>query len=157
MSKKQIAFSPDEFSDVSKEFTGVVSDADYGLEPLGIKGRPDIERREQLCVAIDTPDYEKRQYEWYAPTSHKKTKYAHFIEALATTGALRDADTSGETDEERMHNFVKSLIGMEFHWIQIEIEIMGGQRKTNVIIPDNYLGRKEVTPITEITTEEVEL
>lgn len=151
-----IAFSPEEFKDVSKDFTGTIVDADYGLEPLGIKGKPGIERRPQLCVKIDTPDYEKPQYEWYAPSSRKKTKYAYFVEALAETGALRDTDTSGETDEERMKNFVKSLIGMKFHWVQVEVDIIGG-RKTTVIIPDEYLGREEVEPIKEIKIEEVEL
>jgi len=151
-----IAFSPEELVDVAKDFTGVIIDADYGLEPLGIKGRPDIERRPQLCIKIETEEYEKPQYEWYAPSNRKKTKWAYFIESLAETGALRDIDVSGETDEERMKSFAKSLIGMKFHFVQVEVEIIGG-RKTTCILPDEYFGREEAEPIKEIRTEEVEL
>jgi len=154
----EVAFSPDELKDAVKDFVGTIVDADYGIEPLGIKGRADIKRREQLCIQIRTDAYEKDQFEWVAPSNKKKTKWAYFIEALAKTGALRDIEISGDTDEERMKSFANSLIGMKFRWMQIQgLESIAKGREIEMLLPEEYYGREEVSPVTEIAEEEIEL
>ena len=139
-----IAFSPDELTEATKDFVGVVVDADYGETPLGMVGRPDIQRRPQLCIQIETEEYEKPQYEWYPPSNKKRTKWAYFIEALAKTGALREIDASGKTVEERMKNFARSLVGMKFRFVE-HAKLEGIARPIErLILPEEYFGREEV-------------
>jgi len=155
----KVAYRPEDFRDAIKEFRGVIVDADYGLEPLGMTGAPEIEaKREQLCIKIDSPSYDKSQYEWYAPSSVKKTRWAYFIEALAKCGALVDISISGETEEERLKSFAKALIGMEFDWVELTgLEIVVKGKTVDILLPDVYHGRKEIKPVEEVRTEEVEL
>jgi len=153
-----IVFSPDKLSEAKKDFRGVIVEAEYGLEPFGYKGKVDIQRREQLAVKIRTDAYEKDQLEWFPPSDKKLTKWAYLIEALANTGALRDVVIKGESDEERMQSFAKSLVGMEFRFMEkTGLPSITKGRELEIILPVEYHGKKEVSPVTEIREEEVEL
>ena len=145
-----IAFSPNEFKESIKEFKGVIVDADYSEEPFGIKGNPEIERKgPQLCLKIQTDEYEKPQYAWYPPSNKKKTKWFYFIEALEKSGAMADIRIEGNTSEERIKSLMNSLIGMEFFWQEREVEILGGRKTARVILPVVYYGKKEIGKMKE--------
>jgi len=153
-----VAFSPDEFKEAAKQFRGVIVKAEYGENPFGFEGRPDIPRMPQLAIAIETPDYDKLQYEWYRPTNVRKTKWSYFIDALTKTGAMKDIVIKGSSDEERLKSFAESLVGMEFDWTQYtDLEIIVKGRTIELLLPDKYYGKKEVKPIEEIREEKVEL
>ena len=77
MSEKAIAFVSDEMREAVKQFRGIIVKVDYSKEPFGFEGAPGIERKTPvLGVQIDTPDYDKPQYEWFPPSNVKKTKPA---------------------------------------------------------------------------------
>ena len=148
-----IAFKPSDFKPYKKEFRGVIVDAEYSEAPFGIRGAPDIEEKQmqryggpvkKLGIRIRTEQYEKDQYEWFIPSNKINTRWYWFIEALDRCGALRDIKIEGLTDEERMQSFAKSLVGMEFYWVEEEREALGG-RKTDVLLPIAYFGKKEIS------------
>jgi len=138
---EEIGFRIEDMREVKKAFRGVIVGAEYGEEPFGMKGRPDIPRRKQLCIKIYTPDYIKPQYEWYVPSNKKKTKWAYLIEGLQNTGALMDMVIVGDTAEEKVRSFADQLIGMEFDWEEREVEIIA-RKTTDCLIPVVYYGRK---------------
>lgn len=146
----RVAFRTDEFKDVKKEFRGRIVGAEYNEAPFGIKGAPEIEERmkargitKKVGIMISAEEYEKPQYEWFVPTYKTGTRWYHFIKALEETGAMRDIEITGETDEERLESFCKSLVGMEFQWEEHRIVSIGG-RETDVLIPVIYYGKSEV-------------
>lgn len=145
-----IAFKTEEFGEALKDFVGQIVATDYALEPFGMKGAPDISRKEKvLAIQIQTEAYDKPQYEWYPPTRVKKTKWQYLIEALNQVGAMKDISIAGANDEERMKSFAQSLLGMTFRFQEQECESMvklkgGGQKKFNLIIPVEYLGKKPI-------------
>jgi len=145
-----IAFRSEEFKPIKKEFRGVIVGAEYSEEPFGIKGDPEIAKRmaergvgKKLGIKIQSEEYEKYQYEWFFPSSKAGTRWHWFIEALERTGAIREVSIAGNTDEERMQSFCKSLVGMEFHWEEQVRKAMGG-RETDVLLPTVYYGKKKV-------------
>lgn len=120
-------------------------------------GRADIEQRAQLCIQIRTEAYEKDQYEWFAPSKVKLTKWIYFLEALNKTGALKVTNSSGKTAADKMKNFAKSLIGMNFRWLErMNLEAVATPIK-RLLLPEEYLGKVEVQKAEEIETEEVDL
>lgn len=154
----EIAFTPDELRDAMKEFRGTIIDTDYGISPFGMVGRADIVAKKQLCIKIDTDLYDKAQFEWYAPSKVKMTKWGYLIEALSKTGAMKDIVVDGKTSDERVMSMAKSMIGMEFDFIEhSNLEIVVQDRKVRCILPEVYHGKKDITPITEIREEEVQL
>lgn len=154
----KVVFSPDKLLDAKRDFRGTVVDAEYGFEPFGFKGKEGLVRREQMAVKIRTDVYEKDQMEWYPPSDKKLTKWSYLIEALADTGALRDIVVKGETDEERIQSFAKSLIGMEFRWMEkMSLPSIAKGKEVDLLVPVEYYGKKEVSPITEIKEEQVTL
>ena len=73
----KIEFEPDKFREAAKEFRGTIVNTDYAMQPFGFEGAPGIERKAKaLGVQIDTPDYDKPQYEWLTPTNVRKTNPA---------------------------------------------------------------------------------
>jgi hypothetical protein len=153
MSKTAVAFKPDEMIEARKDFRGIIIDADYGDTPLGIEGAPGFVRRPQLAIKISTEAYEREQIEWYAPSNKKKTRWAAFIEAMSKCGALKETKPEGVSDDDKLKSFAKSLIGMDCHFVELEVEVMGQRGKSAVILPDEYYGRREVTG--EVKTETV--
>jgi len=153
-----VVFKPEELKDAVKDFKGQIVDADYGTEPFGLKGAPEIEAREQLCLKVETPDYEKVQYIWLPPSDKKLTKWAYFIEALSRCGALRDVEIKGKTPEERIISFGKSLIEMKGRFIEYRNLPSIARRKEGlrVTVMEEYYGKEEVVP-REIREERVEL
>ena len=152
----KIAFKPEEATDALKEFVGQIVGTDYSEEPFGMKGAPGIKRTGKvLCIQIRTDAYEKLQLEWYPPSRVKKTKWLYFIEALNTTGAMRDISIAGKDDEERMQSLAKSLLGMTFRFEEQEFEslvrVKGGDfKKFTMLVPVEYLGKKPIEPVPEV-------
>lgn len=154
-----IAFKPEDFRPYKKEFRGVIVAAEYSEEPFGIKGAPEVEAAQvqrygrpvkKLGIKIITEQYEKPQYEWLIPSNKMNTRWHWFIEALYKTGAMRDVKIEGVTDEEKMQSFAKSLIGMEFYWVEETRKALGG-RETDVLLPVAYFGKKKVgEEVTEV-------
>lgn len=121
-------------------------------------GRADIEQRAQLAIQIRTEAYEKDQYEWYAPSKVKLTKWYYFLVAMNANGALKETDSKGKTAQEKMTNFAKSLIGMNFRWLErANLESAGSTPLKRLLLPETYLGKVEVQKAEEIETEEVSL
>ena len=155
ISDESIVFAPDEAVEATKDFVGHIVDAEYGLSPLGMSGRGDIEQRPQLCIQIRTEAYEKDQYEWFAPSKVLLTKWIYFIQALDTTGALKETNSSGKNSAEKMKNFSKSLVGMNFRWLErMNLEAVATPIK-RLLLPEEYLGRIEVQKTEEIESEDV--
>lgn len=149
-----ISFSPDEMKDVKRDFVGVIVAAEYALEPFGIKGG--IERTSKvLGIKVRSEQYDKDQPLWYPPSNRKRTKWDYWIQGLATTGALKDVDTKGLTDEERMQNFARSLIGMKMHFVEVERESPFREAKVWSVEPVEYLGKQAVPEAGQIVTAEV--
>jgi hypothetical protein len=152
----KIAFKPEEATDALKEFTGQIVATDFSEKPFGMEGAPDIKRTGKvLAIQIKTDAYEKLQYEWYPPSRVKKTKWLYFIEALNTTGAMKDISIAGKNDDERMQSLAKSLLGMTFRFEEQEFESMvrvkgGAFKRFSVLVPVEYLGKKPIEPVPEV-------
>ncbi len=89
------------------------------------------------------------------PSKVKKTKWLYFIEALVQTGAMKDINPAGATDDERMSNFAQSLLGMKFKWEERECEslvkVKGGElKKFSVLLPVAYLGKAPIEKVPEV-------
>lgn len=145
-----IAFKPEEARDSIKEYTGQIVATDYSEKPFGMEGAAEIKRTGKvLCLKIKANEYEKEQFEWYPPSKVKKTKWLFLIEALIQTGAMKDINPAGATDDERMKNFGQSLLGMKFKWEEKECESLvklkgGEQKKFDVLLPIEYLGKSAI-------------
>jgi len=82
-------------------------------------------------------------------------KWLYFIEALNTTGAMRDISIAGANDEERMQSMARSLLGMVFRWAEQEFESLvrvkgGAFKKFSVLVPVEYLGKKPIEAVPEV-------
>ena len=131
--------------------------AEYGTSPLGMVGRADIEARPQLAIQIRTPTYEKDQFEWFAPSKVKLTKWIYFIEALSKTGALKITNTAGATADEKLKNFAASLIGLKFRFLE-RMKLEGVARPIDrLLLPEEYLGKEVIEKSQKIETEEVKI
>lgn len=186
MRLSKVVFKPDELKDATKDFEGQVIDAEYGENPFGFEGREDIERRAQLAIKIRTEEYEKEQFEWYPPSDKKLTKsaqavvtpkgvvkrvclneggntdgvgwadWAYFIKAMQKCGALKDTVVKGKTDDERMTSFAKSLIGMNFRFVEYtNLPCIVQDKTLRIILPEEYKGRTAVEETGEVRSEEV--
>lgn len=150
-----VAFKPEDATDALKEFVGQIVDVDYAEEPFGFKGAPDIQRRGKvLCVKVRTEAYEKDQMEWYPPSKVKKTKWLYLIEALTDNGAIKDVSTAGQTDDERINAFAKSLMGMVFRFEERQVESLvqedGKFKKFSLLLPVEYLGKKPIEEVGQV-------
>ena len=144
--------------EATKDFEGYIYDAEYGMNPLGMTGRADIEQRKQLCIQIRTETYEKDQFEWFAPSNVQLTKWHYFLTGMRKTGALKDTESSGKTPDEKMANFAKSLIGMNFRWLErTKLESAGSTPLSRLLLPEEYLGKVEVVKAEEIESEQIKL
>jgi len=82
-------------------------------------------------------------------------KWLYFIEALNTTGAMRDISIAGKDDEERMQSLAKSLLGMTFRFeeqgFESLVRVKGGDfKKFTMLVPVEYLGKKPIEPVPEV-------
>lgn len=146
-----IAFREEEFGEALKDFIGQIIATDYAEEPFDMKGAPGITRKGKvLCIKIGTDAYDKDQFEWYPPSNVKKTKWNYFIEALNTTGAMKDISIAGKTEDERMKSFAQSLLGMKFRLQEQECESLvkekGVTKRFNIMLPVEYLGKAAIEP-----------
>lgn len=140
-----VSFRIEEFKEVTKEFVGTIVEAEYSENPFGISGK--FERGKVLGIKIVTEEYEKPQYEWYPPTNKKKTKWYYFIEALWKCGAMKEIVIAGSSDDERIQSLANQLVGMTFRWVDYaELEGFGG-RKINLMLPEEYLGKRDVSTL----------
>ena len=81
--KKTEIFDTSKASDAAKEFRGVIQRAEYGKDTLGFEGSTEFASRNQLGIEILSPEYQKPQYEWYAPPDgtrmRKNTKEVELV------------------------------------------------------------------------------
>lgn len=71
---------------------------------------------------------------------------------------MKDVEVKGNTDEQRLNSFAESLVGMEFQWVQhSDLELVIKGRTVECLLPEEYFGKKEASPIEQIRTESVEL
>lgn len=147
-----IAFTPDGLKNATKDFKGVIVIAQYKQNPK-FQGS-------QLEIEIQTEEYDKNQHEWYSPSDKKNTKWAHLIEALHKCGALKDISFEGQTVEEKMANFAKSLVGMQCRFVEFtDLPSIAKSRETNkyeirAIVPTEYFGKVDVGEVrTEVVSE----
>jgi hypothetical protein len=155
MSEMDVAWNLDEFSEAVRDFRGVIVRAEFGT-PWTTEGSPFVEELEEkgrktIRIQIRPTDQPiKDQYEWYSPSAIKNTRWFYFLKSLRDTGA--PFEIKGNTNEERMANFLKSLIGMEFRWVDHNNlpSIREGRVIKRLLLPVEYLGKKEVKPETGI-------
>jgi len=87
----------------------------------------------------------------------QKTKWAHLIEALSKCGAMKDVKYEGNTAEEQMANFAKSLVGMKCRFVEYtDLPAIAKNRDTGkflmeLIVPTEYFGKVEVGQVKEET------
>lgn len=90
---------------------------------------------------------------WFNPSDKLLTKWAHFIDALTKTGAIREVDWSGESADEQMTNFADSLKGMTFRFVEYtDLQSVAKSKETGkftieAILPVEFKGRSEVGEI----------
>jgi len=151
----KIAFVPDQLVSATKDFEGIIVIAEY-IENVRFTGH-------QLHIEIQTEEYDKNQHEWYAPSDKLKTKWAHFINALSTCGAMKDTSFEGETPALQMENFAKSLLGMKCRFVEYtDLPAIAKNRDTGkfeirAIIPTEYMGKTEVGEIQRESVSQVTL
>ncbi|MEM2175034.1 MAG: hypothetical protein QXG39_08725 [Candidatus Aenigmatarchaeota archaeon] len=150
-----IAWNIDEFVEAKRDFRGIIVRAEYGTE-WTTEGSPFEEEleekgRKQMRIQIRPVDKPiKDQYEWYSPTVIKNTRWFYFLKQLRDIGAM--PEIKGNTEEERIKNFLNELIGMEFRWQ--DFENLPGLREGRIIkrllLPIEYYGKKQVKPETGV-------
>lgn len=145
----KIAFKTSELKNATKDFRGVIVKAEY-LENQRFSGK-------QLHIEIKTDEYDLNQHEWYAPSDKAGTKWAHFIEALEKSGAMKDCVFEGTDEEEAMQNFAKGLLGMSCRFVEYtDLPSLAKNRGTGkyvitAIVPTEYYGKEEVGTMKEET------
>jgi len=150
-----IAFTPEDLVSAKKDFRGVIVVSTYEKNKK-FTGM-------QLHIEMQTETYDKNQHEWLSPSDKLKTKWAHFIKALSDCGALKDMSFEGKDSEERMQNFAKSLLGMQFRFVEytdlpsIAKNRVTGKFEVELTIPKEYLGKTEIGEIQKKTVGEVDL
>ena len=157
METREIAFTPEEFREAARDFRGVIVRAEYNT-PWTIENSPFAETQKipQMRIQIRPTDQPiKDQYEWYAPTNIKNTRWYYFIKALNDLGVVIQPE--GNTLEERINDFCKKLIGLEFQWK--DHQNLPGLRPGRIIqrllLPVRFYGKREVKPETGVTVVQI--
>ncbi|MEM1891128.1 MAG: hypothetical protein QXI45_01875 [Thermofilaceae archaeon] len=155
----RVAWRPDEFKELVREFRGRIVRAEWGSASPSSKhynawvfppeAPEDIRQRQAergaLAMRVEIMPIDQpwnNVYEWYTISDVRLSKWYYFIDALHRTGA--PINTSGNTDEERLNSFCKSLIGMEFKWQEFDLPTIGGKIIKRLLLPVEYYGKFEV-------------
>jgi len=172
---------PEKFKEGGRgEFIGVIINADYGEAPLGIAGRPEFQlqrdgtARKQVAFEIKVVsglETEKTQKQLLAPSDVKYSKMYYWIQALNDTGAVKEIEIKGLTEDEKWLSFAKSHIGMQFRFedktdlegVGFETDASGKpvldesgrrvRRKIRMLVPVEYFGKAQLE--TKVETEKV--
>jgi hypothetical protein len=156
----EVAFTPEEFVEPRREFRGRIVRAEWGCAdkeskyynewvfptqaPADIRERQAERQAYALRIEIMPIDRPWNNiYEWYSLSQVRLSKWDYFIRALTATKA--EIDTKGNTVEERLNNFCKSLVGMEFKWVEsTDLPTLGGRTIRRLLLPTEYYGKTEV-------------
>ena len=161
-SEFRVAWRPDEFTEAKREFRGRIVRADWGSAdpaspyysqwvfppeaPEDIRQRQ-VERK-VIAVRIEIAPIDQaweNLYEWYTVSNVRQSKWWYFMDALHRLKA--PFDTKGNTEPERLTNFCKSLLGMEFKWVDHEnLPTAGRTTIKRILLPVEYYGKAEGVP-----------
>jgi hypothetical protein len=162
----QAAWKPEEFEEPRREFRGRIVRAEWGSadpksphynEWVFLPEAPEDVRERQVerqayAIRVEIMPLDKawqNLYEWYGISRYRLTKWYYFIDALGKTKAPYSYD--GNTEEERLDNFCKSLIGMEFKWLEhTDLPTMGRRLIKRLLLPIEFYGRTEVKEVERI-------
>jgi hypothetical protein len=171
------------FKEGRGEFIGVIINADYGEAPLGIAGRPEFQTlrdgtaRKQIAFEIKVIsglETEKTQKQLLAPSDVKYSKMYYWVRALNETGAVKDVEVKGLTEDEKWLSFAKSHIGMQFRFEEkVDLEGVGYEtdatgkplfdehgrrvkRKIRMLVPVEYFGKVNLEELEKkVETEKI--
>jgi len=157
----RVAWEPEEFTEAKREFRGRIIRAEWGSAdpnskyynewvfppeaPEEIRQRQ--AERQAVAVRIEIMPIDKaweNMYEWYTVTNVRLSKWWYLIDALKRLKV--PFDNSGNTVPDRLTNFCKSLVGMEFKWEDHENLPTPGRRAIQrLLLPTEYYGKFEVS------------
>ncbi|MEM4167683.1 MAG: hypothetical protein QXW98_04510 [Candidatus Caldarchaeum sp.] len=155
-----IPFMASGFREARREFRGRIVRAEWGSAdpsnprynkwvfpeeaPEEIRQRQKERQATAIRVEIMPVDQDwNNLFEWYTISDIRLSKWYYFIDSLAKTKA--PTNTAGNTDEERLDNFTKSLVGMEFKWSDYEnLPTAGRAVIKRLLLPVEYYGKFDV-------------
>jgi hypothetical protein len=157
MSEKEykIAWSEEEEKEYL-EYTGVVVRAEFNT-PWANSEKFEGTVNLRLELQVLEPEGWENQYIWVPPSDKKGTKWSIFRDCLKKTGAWKDLNITGNTDEERMASLCRNIIGMVFHVEKhANYPGWGGRLLKQVNLITKYLGKQLVAPKAPVETEKIE-
>lgn len=160
----RVAWRPEEFTEARREFRGRIIRAEWGTPEGKYKNDwvfppnapEDIRQRQvergAVAVRIEIMPIDKSWeniYEWYTVTDIRLSKWFYFIDSLNRTKTPYSFE--GNTVAERLSNFCKSLVGMEFKWEDHEnLPTVGRNPIKRLLLPTEYYGKFEVGEIEKV-------
>jgi hypothetical protein len=156
----EVAFKPEEFEEPRREFRGRVLRAEWGCaDPSNPYYNPwvfppeapeDVRERQAerqaYAMRVEIMPIDKpwnNLYEWYTISKYRQSKWWYLIQALSSLKVPIEAE--GNTLEERLNNFCKSLVGCEFQWLEhTDLPTVGRRLIKRLLLPVQYFGKFEV-------------
>jgi hypothetical protein len=160
------AWKIDEFREPRREFRGRIVRAEWGSAnptnphyntwvypaeaPEEIRQRQEERGATSIRIEIMPIDQPWNNiYEWYPITDVRLSKWFYLMDSLTRLKA--PVVTTGNTVVERLNNFCKSLLGMEFKWTEHnDLPTLGGRVIKRLLLPTEYYGKTEVTQHTKV-------
>ena len=82
-------------------------------------------------------------YEWYSLSKYRQSKWWYFIQALSSLKV--PVSVEGNTIEERLTSFCRSLLGCEFQWLEHnDLPTVGRRTIKRLLLPVQFFGRFEI-------------
>jgi hypothetical protein len=162
----RVAWRTDEFREPKREFRGRIVRAEWGSANPDSKhynawvfppeAPEDIRERQaergMLALRVELMPIDQpwqNLYEWYTITDVRLSKWFYLLDSLTKLKA--PINTTGNTVIERLDNFCKSLLGMEFKWVEhTDLPTLGGRTIKRLLLPVEYYGKTEVTQPTKV-------
>jgi hypothetical protein len=156
----EVAWRPEEFEEPRREFRGRIVRAEWGSADPQSKyfnqwvfppeAPPDVRERQverqAYSIRIEIMPVDKSWnniYEWYGLSRIRLSKWWYWIQALSSLKVPINVD--GNTLEERLDNFCRSLVGMEFKWLEHnDLPTVGKKAIKRLLLPVEYYGKFEV-------------
>jgi len=156
----RVAWEAEEFTEAKREFRGRIVRAEWGTADPNSKyynawvfppEAPEEIRQRQAergatalrleIMPIDRPW--QNLYEWYTISDVRLSKWWYLMDSLKRLKV--PFDNSGNTVPERLNNFCRSLVGMEFKWEEYNnLPTIGRRAISRILLPTEYYGKTEV-------------
>jgi len=161
-----VAWKPEEFEEPRREFRGRIVRAEWGSADPNSKhynawvfppeAPEDIRERQAerqaYAIRVEIAPIDRpwnNIFEWYGLSQYRLTKWFYWIQALNSLKVPFDA--SGNTVEERLTNFCKSIVGMEFRWLEYnDLPTVGKRTIKRLLLPVEYFGKFEIGEVERI-------